>query len=255
MSSARPHAGIGRFLRATRLGGAVTLGVDGRPCEPDDPLSGIVGGSPEETAEAGTIVEQARRHAEDLVRDATFEADSIRMRAEQAGRRQGYDHGAAQARGELAEALALVQRMAAQGKAVRDELLWRSEHEMVEMVLAGVRSIVGDLAIGPDVGAQTVRRALERAGAQNVVRIRVHPQDADDVLASMARATGEPPPFEVLRDAAVGVGGCVVDTAHGRVDARLDAQLDAIARLLRDALPAAGLRADDRDVEEAADAA
>jgi flagellar biosynthesis/type III secretory pathway protein FliH len=72
----------------------------------------------------------------------------------------------------------------------------------------------------------------------------------------MTDADGEPPAFEVFADGAVGVGGCVIDTAHGRVDARLDVQLDAVALLLREALPIEiSASGSDRDVSEGSNAA
>ena len=49
-----------RFFRGSRTAPVITLGLDGRPHIPDDPMSGIVGGSEEETAEAANIVEAAR---------------------------------------------------------------------------------------------------------------------------------------------------------------------------------------------------
>jgi flagellar biosynthesis/type III secretory pathway protein FliH len=57
------------------------------------------------------------------------------------------------------------------------------------------------------------------------------------VLAALAEDAGAVTPYAVAGDGAIAIGGCIVDTAAGRVDARLDVQLDAIARLLRDALP------------------
>jgi len=237
------HGAIGggfgrRFFRGSRTAPAITLGLDGRPRVPDDPMSGIVGGTEEETAEAANIVEEARRRSDDLVHRAALEADSIRDRARRAGYEAGYTAGAQAARSELAGALALVQSLAAEGAAIRNDLLRRSEREMVEMVVTAIRAILGDRALNdPTVVVHTVRHALQRAGAQNVVRVRVHPVQADLVLAEMTDAEGEPPAFEVFPDGAVGVGGCIIDTQHGRVDARLDVQLDAIARLLRDALP------------------
>lgn len=227
-----------RFLRAGRVAPAITLGLDGRPHVADDPMSGIVGGSEEETAEAANIVDEARRRADELVRRAALEADSIREHAQRQGYEAGYAAGAQDARAELADSLALVQRVAAEGTSIRNDLLRRSEREMVEMVIAALRAILGERATDDTtLVGQTVRHALQRAAAQNVVRVRVHPDQVGLVIAELTDADGEAPPFEVFADGAVGIGGCVVDTAHGRVDARLDVQLDAIAVLLRDALP------------------
>ncbi len=220
--------------RVVRLGGPVMLGVDGRPCAPDDPLSGLVGGSAEETAEAGSVVEAAQRRADELVDAALADAASVR----DAAHAMGYREGAAAARGDLADALVLVQQVATQATAIRNDLLRRSEHEMVEMVISAMAAILGERSQSDrDLAVQTVRHALTRAGAQNVVRVRLHPADIEAVSASLGTAGSEPPTFELLGDDAIGIGGCIVDTAHGRVDARLDVQLDAIAAMLRDALP------------------
>ncbi len=245
-----------RFLRSTRVASAITIGLDGRPHVPDDPLSGMIGGSEEETAEAANIVDEARRRADDLVRRGALEADAIREHSQRAGYAEGYTAGAQNAQAELAAALALVQRVGAEGVAIRNDLLRRSEHEMVEMVIAALRAILGERAVeDPSVVGHTVRHALQRAAAQNVLRVRVHPEQAGLVIAEMTDADGEAPPFEVFADGSVGLGGCVVDTAHGRVDARLDVQLDAIALLLRDALPVQADNLDGQYGNEAADAA
>lgn len=212
--------------------------MDGRPREADDPLSGMVGGTAEETAEAATIVDDARRRADELVRRALAEAAEVRRHAEQTGYRDGYQRGASEAQAELADALALLQRAAAEGKSLRDDLLRRAEHEMIELVLEALHAILGArVAEDASVVRATVRRALERAGAQNVVRLRVHPDEADAVSAFLAEDDTAPGAFEVRADGTVGLGGCVVDTVHGRVDARLDVQLEAIARMLRESLP------------------
>jgi flagellar biosynthesis/type III secretory pathway protein FliH len=41
----------------------------------------------------------------------------------------------------------------------------------------------------------------------------------------------------VLPDGAISVGGCIIETATGEVDARLDVQMDAVARVLRTGAP------------------
>src|SRR5690606_6079905 len=99
-----------------------------------------------ETQEAVDIVEEAQRRADDLVRQAALEASAIRERAQQAGHALGYEQGLSRARTELAQSLALVQGVAAEAKALRDELLRRSEREMVEMVIAGLRAVLGEWA-------------------------------------------------------------------------------------------------------------
>lgn len=194
----------------------------------------------QETTESADIVSIAHERAEDLVREAAIEAASIRNEAYAEGRDAGERDGVALARAGLADQMALLQQALAESKAIRDRLLWAAEPEIVELVLEATRAVVGEHArLDPALTVDTVERALERAGSQNVVAIRIHPDRHDVVEAHLTELHGTPQPFELRGDDSITVGGCVIDTAAGHVDARLDVQLDEIARLLREALPAA----------------
>jgi flagellar assembly protein FliH len=116
--------------------------------------------------------------------------------------------------------------------------MWGAEREIVELVIASVATVLGErVALEPALVIDTVERALTRAGAQNVVRIRVHPDDQQLVLVTLAERHGEAAPFQIIDDHTIAVGGCIVDTQAGEVDARLDVQLAEVARVLRAAVP------------------
>jgi flagellar biosynthesis/type III secretory pathway protein FliH len=67
------------------------------------------------------------------------------------------------------------------------------------------------------------------------IRLRVHPDDEAPVTARRdalaARAPGAAA-LDIVADETVGRHGCVVETAVGRVDARLETQLAALERAL-----------------------
>jgi flagellar assembly protein FliH len=69
------------------------------------------------------------------------------------------------------------------------------------------------------------------------VRIRVHPDDVTAVHADLARRGDAASVWEVFGDGRVGIGGCIIDTRAGEVDARLDVQLQEVAQALRGAVP------------------
>ena len=228
---------VRRHLRAARSADTVTFDEDGQL------VTGLAVGvfdeaAAEATAESADIVAAARERADQLVRDATMEAASIRHEAYAEGRDEGARDGVALARAELADQMVLLQRALQESKAIRDRLLWAAEQEIIELVLEATRAVVGEYArLDPALVVDTVERALERAGSQNVVAIRVHPDRHELVEARFSELRGAPPTFEVRADDTVAVGGCVIDTQSGQVDARLDVQLEEIARLLREALP------------------
>lgn len=224
-----------RHLRAARSADVVTFDDDGQLVTGFAAIDEVAATA---TAESADIVAAAHDRADHLVREAALEAASIRHEAYAEGREEGARDGVALARAELADQMALLQQALLESKAIRDRLLWAAEQEIVELVLDATRTVVGEHArLDPALAVETVERALDRAGSQNVVAIRIHPDRHDLIDAHLTALHGAPPTFEVRGDESIAVGGCVIDTESGQVDARLDVQLGEIARLLRDALP------------------
>lgn len=226
------------FLRAPRRGGEIHLGADGRVQTAEEARIAALA-RPEVTTEAATIIDRAQERADAILREAAMTAATVQQDAYGEGFFAGQRDGAAAARAELLQAIALVQRVATEAKAMRDQLVGQAEREIVELVIEATQSVIGArIETDAELVHETVRRALERAGSQNVIRVRVSPSEQERVAVRLAEERGALTPFEVLADGTVQVGGCMVDTEAGRVDARLDVQIDEIAALLREALPA-----------------
>ena len=219
-----------RLLRLSPLGEEVAVREDGslaRPGEPAPP-------SAEELRTAEVIIEEAQERANALVRESAEQAAAVERDAYDGGSERGYRDGVALARAELVDALGLVQQVALDAKAIRDQLLADVERQAIELVLGSLQAILGERAEDGDLTAAMVRRAIERAGAQNVIRVRVNPQQRAVVAARLADDGGEAnASWEVSADGAITVGGCIVDTARGEVDARLDVQFAQIAGVFR----------------------
>jgi flagellar biosynthesis/type III secretory pathway protein FliH len=164
-------------------------------------------------AEAQRIVGEARAAAEKIVAAARADAERARTAA--------HESGLANARAELAAALL------AAGKA-RDAALAGAEREAQTLALAAAARIVGEIvALEPDRIAAVVRDALSRARRARGVDVRVHP---DDVAMLEAAELG--PAVRLVSDPGIARGGCVVKSELGVIDARVEVQLEAMARLL-----------------------
>lgn len=85
---------------------------------------------------------------------------------------------------------------------------------------------------------QTAQRALGRLPREHSATLHVHPLDRPAVEAFVASRSA---PLHLVDDPNLERGGCVVESAVGRVDARLETQLAAYARVLG-VLPANGVR-------------
>ena len=219
-----------RLLRLSPRGEEIAVREDGSLARPGEPAAPTAA----ELHTAEVIIEQAQERANELVRQSAEQAAAVTRDAYDGGSERGYRDGVAIARAELVDALGLVQQAGLEAKAIRDQLLADVERQAIELVLGSLNAILGERAKDGDLTAEMVRRAIKRAGAQNVIRVRVHPDQHEQVVAQLAddptHATAD---WEIRADGAITVGGCIIDTARGEVDARLDVQFAEIARVFR----------------------
>jgi type III secretion protein L len=166
--------------------------------------------------EAGQLLHEARAEAERRVAQARAEAEGIRAHAEAEGRTAAQ----AEAAGLLADA-----------SAARDRILADAHDQIARLAIAVARRIVGDrLEADPTTTGHLVQRALDRARRARRLTLRVHPADVDTVRPLVGdgdRSVTVAPDPELAR------GDCVLHTDVGEVDARLEVQLAALERALR----------------------
>jgi flagellar biosynthesis/type III secretory pathway protein FliH len=128
-----------------------------------------------------------------------------------------------------------------------DAVAWvaqaRAEAKAAAVVLARkmAEKIVGhavavDAAVLRDIVASALA-AVKPSSAS--LALRVHPDDLAALAAARPawlRELGVQAEVALVADPAVGRAGCIVETPGGRIDARLDTQLDALERALRGAV-------------------
>jgi flagellar biosynthesis/type III secretory pathway protein FliH len=166
-------------------------------------------------ATAAAIVEDARARAAATLEEA---------------RRRGFEEG-------RADGVASLALLLAAGRAEADAMLARVEPAALAIAARMAEKIVGravalDPAVMAEIAAEAIAACRTRAGA---VALRVHPDDLAAVTASraaLAERLGSEASLELVADESVERHGCVVDTAVGRVDARLATQIAALLRAL-----------------------
>jgi flagellar assembly protein FliH len=184
-------------------------------------------------AKAMAIVTEARRQAEEVLNQAREHTAELRLQAYQEGYNEGRDEGLAQARREMEQALALVQATAREAKQLRDRIIAGSERQVIELVLDVVRKVIAtELDSNPRLVVETVERAMKRLGSQRVVRIRVNPAELETVRVAFAEAAERD--WDITEDGVVSLGGCIIDTEAGTIDARLDTQIAEVEETFRE---------------------
>jgi flagellar biosynthesis/type III secretory pathway protein FliH len=178
------------------------------------------GGVVARVEQALEALEAARAEAEALVASARAEADAIREAARAAGQEQGVR--------EVMGAL-----VSARGEYAR--LIGQAEADMVALALGVAERLVrARLEVDAGLMASLVAGVLEQVRGKRQVVIWAHPADVPALEASRGRlvAEVEGAALYIEADERVGRGGCVVETEAGRVDARLEVQLDVMRRVL-----------------------
>jgi flagellar biosynthesis/type III secretory pathway protein FliH len=128
--------------------------------------------------------------------------------------------------------------LAARAQAERD--LHRAKDAAIVLARRMAERIVGRaVELSPELMGAIVAEALAASRARaGAVVLYAHPEDLAAIERErprwLARVAAEVE-VRVVADPAIGRHGCVVETAVGRLDARLDTQLDALERALRGA--------------------
>jgi flagellar biosynthesis/type III secretory pathway protein FliH len=218
-----------RLVRDAGVGEAVGVDGLGRYLSPDQRalLVGLL--SDDVQVQADDIVVRAEARAAALIADAEARVEAVRSEASAAGFAQGYAEGHAASLLAMQPSVDLIQAASAEGQLLRGALLDGAEQQTVALALAVARRIVGAAADQyAGLAAEVVRGALRSAGTK-VLRIQANAAEVGAIEAALIDLGRDVP---VQSNAAVDVGGCIIDVENGRVDLRLDVQLASIERAL-----------------------
>ncbi len=91
------------------------------------------------------------------------------------------------------------------------------------------------MTLDPESIEGLIRIALEKLQSRDVCRIRLHPDLEPAIRASMERFSNSQK-VEVIADPSLQCGDVLFETAHGNIDASIEAQLREIERGFADRL-------------------
>ena len=163
-----------------------------------------------------------------------FSEDEVLAKEEQA-RALGIREGEAQARAKFERQLAAEREALAKAlegfAREREGYFCRVEGEVVKLAVGIARKILHrEVQVDPLLLAGVVRVALEKITAGTSVRLRVHPDHVYAWHDFFANQQERRPAPELLGDASLGMGQCVLETALGTTELTLEAQLAEIER-------------------------
>jgi flagellar assembly protein FliH len=156
-------------------------------------------------------------------------SEQCRQQAYEQGLRDAEAQAAREGAARLDATLARLARTIDDLAVTRARALAEADNDIVQLSVAIARRILRrELTVDPDSLAGIVKAAIERIPAQEISRVRIHPDDAG-CLQKHTR-------MEVCPDPSLERGSIVVETARGNLDASISTQLAEIERGLTDML-------------------
>ncbi|HYD61585.1 MAG TPA: FliH/SctL family protein [Noviherbaspirillum sp.] len=176
----------------------------------------------------------ARQQIEQELADARVqleqEAVAIRAAAEREGFAKGMDMAEQAARQAVAEQTERLESIMAALSQARAGMLDGAEDAMVEIVFAAVCRIIGEMATTRIAVSGMVDQVLAAFKERDKLIVRVHPQDYE--LLQQVQEVPDGREAVLRADASIKMGGGVVESGTGFLDARIETQLARLGEAL-----------------------
>lgn len=171
------------------------------------------------------MLESAQREADGIVQKARAESANIRQQAKEEGFEKGFSEGLEKFQESILE---INEKYAALAESAESELLG---------LCMGVahKILKQEMKTNPEAIVAIVREAIAPMSRKKTITIRVNPQDRTILQSHRAdlmdtlMGSGQ---IQIVADSDIGQGGCLVETEHGIVDARLETEMNILSRLI-----------------------
>lgn len=179
-----------------------------------------------------------QQEAERCLEEAQQQAESIRQEAYNAGLQEGIQVAQQEVEMRFASLFASLQQACEDLVGVRTQTLRQAEDDIVTLAFRVAEKILcTESSLNPTILATVLPQALEHLIAPGQVTVRIHPGDLEQAHALHQNVLAQRGPESAVQfqaDESVGQGGCVIESAFGTIDARLDAQLAEVEQRFRD---------------------
>ncbi|WP_312470801.1 FliH/SctL family protein [Neobacillus sp.] len=240
----------------------IPLNLHGEPIAEEVPQEGDEGIGAQQAnqliqaakAEAQAIIEMAEQTARLLEASTTAKInqwweenqqklESLSLEAKQQGYEEGLATGKLEARTQIQqeyqEKLEQVQYLLQAAYEQKDAIISEAEPFLLELSTVIASQIVKqELESRPDQFVELIKLHILRFKEKESITVCVHPDDFDFIQSQrihlIAVVNGETE-IKVIPDHSVSPKGCIIRTAYGSVDARIDTQIEEIKRVILEA--------------------
>lgn len=185
------------------------------------------------------IEEEAKEKANFFLKTAQEDADKIKKDAQGTGFEEGREQGYLKGMEEINRLVAVLHKISGDLIAKREKILAETERELVDLVMLISSKVIKTISeTQKRVVYDNIIAALSKLKGRAEVTIRINPSDMLTVTRHKQAILETVEGIEnirILEDPNVDLGGCIVNSEFGSIDARISTQLaeieDAIKKL------------------------
>jgi flagellar biosynthesis/type III secretory pathway protein FliH len=159
------------------------------------------------------------------------EREQVYAKAKQEGYLAGLESGKEERQNEFNASLKQIADLLHSLKDINESLFQEMENSAVEVVFEAVTKIIGRAAIDKNIAYNITREAIEQVKGRNKITVRVSPQDYELTKTALNQENADgflTKNLSVVADNLVQMGGCLIETEAGNLDARLEIQLQRL---------------------------
>ncbi len=206
------------------------------------------------TEEAERMLDEARAEIDAWWEERRGSDEALAESKRQEGYAQGYQEGMQQAEQEIQQAyerkLTEAQAVLEQAYKAKEQIIQEAEPFVVSLSCSVAEKVIGrQLTLEPDFVVEMARKTLARKRESGTITVCVSPQQFAYVHAAreeLSLAVDSQAELQIIPDSSVHDSGCVVRSALGSIDARIDTQLSEIKK----ALMQVAMQHEERDGDE-----
>ncbi len=194
--------------------------------------------------EVKKLLEEAEKKAGEKENEIKQQVDSLiqeaRTKAFNEGREDGYKTGEEEVK-RLIDRLHVIINSAIDKK---KRIIENTEEQLIDLILLISRKVIKVISeTEKNVVVENVKEALKKLGKETEITIRVNMKDLGLTTKNKREFISLVEALEhvkVEEDDRVGPGGCIIETAFGDVDARIQTQLQVVEEKIRELVPIKG---------------
>lgn len=190
--------------------------------------------------QAAILIQSARQEAMAIRESAMAEGESLKTTETEKGYRHGYDQAIREATAHAEQIMATAWQEAEAARQAKAAYVQGNEQEIVDLAILIAEKIVHcEIDRDSDAVVAIVVAALAKVQDMTHVVVRVHSGDSTAIeavkpqLYSMIKGLRT---LGIEKDDSIARGGCIVETGNGFVDARIEAQMGEVLRVVRDVM-------------------